>query len=104
MSDPFLALPGTKRKRPSRRDKPGRDESKTPKVPSRTKRRPQSDSPESGNDDKIGPAGIDSDSDVVNEQHAETDESDLEETPAERRLRLAKNYLQKVRQEASILP
>jgi hypothetical protein len=53
-------------------------------------------SPEA-DDDEVGPGGIE-DSDVEMEDASE--ESETEETPAERRLRLAKEYLDKVRGEA----
>src|SRR5262249_6192145 len=106
-SDRFLALPGTKRKRPAarREKKPAREVSKSAK--STGKRRGQRDEPSSAEseDDEIGPGGID-DFDVVgNKKRGEegeeaTDESDVEETPAERRLRLAKEYLEQVKREA----
>jgi len=103
MSDPFLALPGTKRKRSSRPDnKPHRqDKSQSRKPVAHSKRRLRDTSPQSENDDEIGPGGIGSDDNVDIDEH-EDSESDHGETPAERRLRLAKEYLEKVKLEAGI--
>jgi hypothetical protein len=108
MSDPFLVLPGAKRKR----TRPGRDPGKSTLQGKRTQRRKDvrddkkqrrmrdgDGSPEAEDDDEIGPGGIE-DSDVEMEDGSE--ESETEETPAERRLRLAKEYLDKVRVEASM--
>ena len=100
---PFLALPGTKRKRLSRPDKrPHRqDKGQSRKPVAHSKRRLRDTSPQSEDDDEIGPGGIGSDEDLhVNEN--EDSESDHGETPAERRLRLAKDYLEKVRVEAGM--
>ena len=100
MSDPFLALPGTKRKRPSRPDRrPPRPDKSQQKSKSASKRRLRDASPEADSDDEIGPGGIESDIDHEIDKE-DTDESDNEETPAERRLRLAKEYLEKVKREA----
>ena len=96
MSDPFLALPGTKRKRPTgpikRRGRQGKPQSQ---KPAGQKGRRLRDTPQSDNDDEI-----ESDIDIDVDTQDETEESDHEETPAERRLRLAKDYLEKVRLEA----
>lgn len=102
MSDPFLALPGTKRKRPSRPDKRPRqqDKSQSGKPVTHSKRRLRDTSPQR-EDDEIGPGGFGSDEDIDIDEH-EDSESDHGETPAERRLRLAKEYLEKVRVEAGI--
>ena len=103
MSDPFLALPGTKRKRPSRPDKrpPRQDKSQSRKPVTHNKRRLRDTSPQSEDEDEIGPGGIAIDEDIGVDE-AEDSESDHGETPAERRLRLAKEYLEKVRVEAGI--
>jgi ribosomal RNA-processing protein 9 len=105
MSDPFLALPGTKRKRLSRPDKrPNRqDKGQSRKVVAHSKRRLRDTSPQSEDDDEIGPGGVGSDEDLHIDEN-EDSESDHGETPAERRLRLAKDYLEKVRVEAGMSP
>jgi ribosomal RNA-processing protein 9 len=101
MSDPFLSLPGTKRKRPSRPDKrtPRPDKSQPSKSRTKNKRRLRDTSPQSEDKDEIGPGGIGSDDDIQLDEPDESDDSDHGETPAERRLRLAKDYLDKVRVE-----
>jgi hypothetical protein len=106
MSDPFLVLPGAKRKR----TRPGRDPGKSSSQAKRTQRRKDArddkkqrrmrdgdGSPEAQDDDEVGPGGIE-DSDI--EMEGGSEESETEETPAERRLRLAKEYLDKVSGEA----
>jgi len=97
MADP---MPGTKRKRPSRPDKRPQKQGKSSQKPKSTsKRRLRDPSPQPDSEDEIGPGGIESDvkHDLEGE---ESEQSDIEETPAERRLRLAKDYLKKVAQEA----
>lgn len=97
-------MPGTKRKRPSRPDKRPRENGKSQqKTKSASKRRLREPSPEADSDDEIGPGGIESDIERGMEAE-ESEESDNEETPAERRLRLAKDYLEKVKQEARMPP
>jgi hypothetical protein len=100
MSDPFLALPGTKRKRSAGTGKPlHRQEKPQLRKSAGQKGRRLRDTSQSDNDDEIGPGGIESDIDVDVGELEETEESDHEEAPAERRLRLAKDYLEKVRLE-----
>jgi ribosomal RNA-processing protein 9 len=102
MSDPFLSLPGTKRKRPSKTDTRSQrqgGQSRKGAAP-RPKRRLRDASPEADDDDEIGAGGIESDIDMDDAE--ETDESDNDETPAERRLRLAKEYLDKVKSEVGM--
>jgi ribosomal RNA-processing protein 9 len=98
MSDPFLSLPGTKRKRPSRPSKHTISEKSRSGIP--TKRRLRDTSPQSDTDDDIGPGAIESDIEVDIE---ESEESDNEETATSKRLRLAKEYLEKVRVEEGYL-
>ena len=104
MSDPFLTLSGTKRKRPSRPEKrrTGQGKPQSRKSAAQSNRRPRDRTPQSEQEDEIGPGGIATDDEILDEDHEDTDESDNDETPAERRLRLAKNYLEKVRLEAGI--
>ena len=103
MSDPFLSLPGTKRKRPTNPDRrngtAGRRPEKSGKV---AKRRLRDAMPPSEDEDEIGAGGIESDVDM--DTPDESEESDQEETPAERRLRLAKEYLDTVRTEVGTAP
>jgi ribosomal RNA-processing protein 9 len=105
MSDPFLVLPGTKgirtrkpEKRPTqvKRTQGGKDGRVEKK-----KRRMRERSAPAEDDDEIGPGRID-DSDIEVDDASE--ESETEETPAERRLRLAKEYLDRVRVEAGLNP
>jgi len=115
MSDPFLSLPGTKRKRPSRPNKPAdrsqtRPTSRSQKAASQKdksafprKRRLRDESPEAGDDDEVGAGAIDSD-DAMDIEDVESEESDLEESAADKRLRLAKAYLDQVRSEAGTIP
>jgi hypothetical protein len=98
MSDPFLSLPGTKRKRPSRKDNRPQKQDKTQSRKSAKARGRGTPSGSGSDEDEIGP-GIHSDDDVPMDEEAESEEIDIEETPAERRLRLAKDYLDKVRLE-----
>ena len=109
MSDPFLVLPGTKRKRTRNTRTPGktpsqakrtqrRKDARGEKKPRRMRDRSHSHSGTDGGDDDFGPGRMD-DSDIEVEEPSE-EESETEETPAERRLRLAKEYLDKVRVEA----
>jgi len=99
MSDPFLGLPGTKRKRPSRPDKsPPRAEKFQPKSKPASKRRLRDPSPEADSGDEVGPGGIESDIDHDIDVE-DTEESDNELTPEERRRLLAKEYIEKVKQE-----
>jgi hypothetical protein len=92
-------------------DGPGRDPGKLTSQAKRTQRRKDAHddkkqrrmrdgngdgSPDDDNDE-VGPGGIE-DNDVEMEDASE--ESEMEETPAEQRLRLAKEYLDKVRVEA----
>ena len=106
MSDPFLSLPGTKRKRPSRPDTrpPRQDKSqaRSRKPSGQTKRRLRESSPQADDDDEVGPGGIGSDVDMDLDEQDQDDESDHDETPTERRLRLAKEYLDKVRSEVGM--
>jgi len=110
MSDPFLVLPGTKRKRTkntrklekntsqakrTQRRKDARGEKKQHWIRDMSKSQSGADD---GSPDEFGPGGMD-DSDIEVEDASE-EESETEETPAERRLRLAKEYLDKVRVEA----
>jgi ribosomal RNA-processing protein 9 len=64
-----------------------------------SKRRLRDTSPQSADDDEIGPGAIESDIDLDSEQ---SDENENDETPAERRLRLAKEYLDKIKFEVGI--
>jgi ribosomal RNA-processing protein 9 len=101
MSDPFLSLPGTKRKRPSKPDRRnGTASNKAEKSSKPAKRRLRDPRPESEDEDEIGAGGIESEADMV--ELEESEESDNEETPAERRLRLAKEYLDTVRNEVGV--
>lgn len=104
MSDPFLALPGTKRKRSARPDKrpPRQARSQPQKSTTKTKRRLRDTSAQSEDDDEIGPGGIGSGDGMQAHESEDSDESDHEELPAERRLRLAKDYLDRVRVEAGM--
>lgn len=106
MSDPFLSLPGAKRKRPSRSDirTPRQDKRQDKRqtrneLKSHSKRRLRDTSPRSADDDEIGPGAIETDIDLDSEQ---SDENENDETPAERRLRLAKEYLDKIKFEVGI--
>lgn len=103
MSDPFLTLPGTKRKRATQPDKGSlkRQEDKRKNI---TKRRLRDISPQSESGEEIGPGIIDSDVDVPLDEPETDDEESADETPAERRLRLAKAYLEKVKLEVGTLP
>jgi ribosomal RNA-processing protein 9 len=98
MSDPFLSLPGTKRKRASRKDNRGERQDRTQSRKSTKERRRETPSNSGNDDDEIGP-GFHSDDDIILEDEGESEQSDIDETPAERRLRLAKDYLDKVRLE-----
>jgi len=98
MSDPFLSLPGTKRKRPSKPERKNGVQSNKADGPAKgAKRRLREPSPVSEDDDEVA-------SDVEMEEPNESEESDIEETPAERRLRLAKEYLENVKNEVGTLP
>lgn len=107
MSDPFLVLPGTKRRRTRNTRDPGKPTLQAKGTPrrkdardekkQRMRDRSQHQAPGDTDDDEIGPGGIE-DSDVEIEDVSE--ESEAEETLAERRLRLAKGYLDRVRAEA----
>ena len=104
MSDPFLNLPGTKRKRPSRPSKPSsRDDRRVSKSTSNKKRRLRDVPLESESDDEIGAGAIESDIEVGDEEEGDEENEHEDETPAERRLRLAKDYLEQVRLEAGML-
>ena len=92
MSDPFLSLPGTKRKRPSRPARRNGTSIKGDKDVKTGKRRLRDPTTPSQDEDEI-------ESDVEMEEAEESEEKDNEETPAERRLRLAKEYLDSVRSE-----
>jgi hypothetical protein len=95
MSEPF---PGTKRKRPSQPDKrPLRPEKSQKKSKPASKRRLRDPSTEADSDDEIGPGGIESD--IDHDIDEDTEESDNEFTPEERRRLLAKEYIEKVKQE-----
>jgi len=109
MSDPFLVLPGTKRKRTRNASNPDkitsqakrtqrRKDARGEKKQHRMRDRSHSHSGTDDGDDEFGPGRMD-DSDIDVERTSE-EESETEETPAERRLRLAKEYLDKVRVEA----
>lgn len=112
MPDPFFASNTRKRKRTtsvaSSSRKPGRNttgkhasrgQSKSSTAPTPKKRRDEELSDETGEDDDVG--GID-EMDLrapdVDPDAYESGEEDEEETPAEKRLRLAKMYLDGVKQ------
>ena len=104
MSDPFLNLPGTKRKRPSRPLKsPSKDEKRVSKSGASKKRRLRDTSLEPDSDDEIGAGAIESEVEVRSELESDEESDHGDETPAERRLRLAKDYLEQVRLEAGKL-
>ena len=104
MSDAFLSIPGTKRKRPSRpntrpqRLSKAKSQSQKGSTP-HTKRRLRDTSPQD-DDDEVGPGGIESDIDFNEDE--QTEESDTDETPAEKRLRLAKEYIDTVKLEVGM--
>jgi ribosomal RNA-processing protein 9 len=97
MPDPFLALPGAKRKRaskPDRRNGPAKGSEKKAVNRRNRGRTPESDSDEVGGEI----------SDVeVNDLEESGEESEYDETPAEKRLRLAKQYLETVQMEVGNL-
>jgi len=104
MSDPFLNLPGTKRKRPSRPSKPSSGDDRRGSKSASTKKRRLRDVPsESESEDEIGPGALESDIEGGDEEEGDEESEHEDETPAERRLRLAKDYLEQVRLEAGML-
>jgi ribosomal RNA-processing protein 9 len=111
MSDPFLALPGTKRKRPSRPTRPN-NQSSTSHGQSRSQQKPPAyqkkrrlrdkaadDHENEDEDDEVGAGAIDSDGTIQGDEVPESEESDIDESAADKRLRLAKAYLDQVRSE-----
>ena len=116
MSDPFLALPGTKRKRPSRPVRPN-NQSSTSHGQSRSQQKPPAyqkkrrlrdkanedhEDEDEDEDDEVGAGAIDSDGTIQGDEVLESEESDLDESAADKRLRLAKAYLDQVRSEVGI--
>jgi len=103
MPDPFLALPGAKRKRASKPDRRNGSAkgSENKAVNRRNRIRPRDRTLQSGDDDDEVGAEI---SDVeLNDLEESSEESDDDEDPAEKRLRLAKQYLETVQMEVGIL-
>ena len=115
MSDPFLALPGTKRKRPSRTGRPVNpsSESRGPRPQRKDKStftkkrrlRDRGQDEHEDDDDEIGAGAIDSDATIEGDEvQSEEERSDVEESAADKRLRFAKAYLEQVRSEVGIPP